>query len=108
MTEHKRPDNAVATARPTGKRQVTGAATNSEAYKAKQARGKESSDEQHGGGVTAFFPEVVQEMRKVIWPTARQMVVYTSIVFAFLIITTALVAGVDFLAGMGVEKVLTR
>jgi len=50
----------------------------------------------------------VQEMRKVIWPTARQMVVYTSIVFAFLIITTALVAGVDFLAGMGVEKVLTR
>ena len=54
MTEHKRPDNAVATARPTGKRQVTGAATNSEAYKAKQARGKESSDEQHGGGVAAF------------------------------------------------------
>lgn len=108
MSEQKKPDNAVATARPTGKRQVTGAATSSDAYKAKKAKSAESSDGQHGGGVTTFIPEVVQEMKKVIWPTARQMVVYTTIVFAFLIVTTALVAGVDFLAGMGVEKVLSR
>jgi len=54
------------------------------------------------------MPEVVSEMRKVIWPTARQMLNYTIIVFAFLILLTGLVAGVDFLAGIGVEKVLVR
>ena len=47
-------------------------------------------------------------MKRVIWPTGRQMVNYTAIVLAFLIVLTAIVAGVDFLAGLGVEKVLIR
>ena len=67
----------------------------------------EQDDEKPGGGVASFLPEVVSEVRKVIWPTARQMVIYTLVVFAFLIIVTALVSGVDFLVGAGVEEVLT-
>lgn len=50
---------------------------------------------------------MVSEVRKVVWPTAKQMVTYTLVVFAFLIVLTALVSGVDFLAGAGVEAVLT-
>lgn len=95
-------------ARPAGKRQLAGVGTaSSSSYEAKRVGKPEPEDEKPGGGVTSFIPEVVSEMRKVIWPTARQMVIYTLVVFAFLIVVTALVSGVDFIVGLGVEKVLT-
>lgn len=103
--------NQSGAARPTGKRQMTGvgttSTTTSSSYEAKRVAKASPEDEKPGGGVLSFMPEVVSEMRKVIWPTARQMVVYTAVVFAFLIVVTALVSGVDFLAGLGVEKILT-
>ena len=46
-------------------------------------------------------------MKKVVWPTAKEMLQYTLITFAFLIVLTALVWGVDTLAGLGVEQVLS-
>ncbi|MDO4631274.1 MAG: preprotein translocase subunit SecE [Corynebacterium sp.] len=96
-------------ARPTGKRQLAGVSTTSTAsYQSKNVVVDDEDEAPRPNKVVAFLPEVVSEMRKVIWPTAKQMLNYTIIVFAFLILLTALVAGVDFLAGMGVEKVLTR
>ena len=95
--------------KPTGKRQRAGAqpvTSSSYQAKAEPARAANKSDEKPGGGVTSFLPEVVEEVRKVIWPTARQMVVYTLVVFAFLIVMTALVWSVDFVTGLGVEAVL--
>lgn len=47
-------------------------------------------------------------MKKVVWPTRGEMLQYTLITFAFLIVMTALVWGVDTLAGLGVEKILTN
>ena len=100
--------NQSGAARPTGKRQLAGVGTPSTAsYEAKKVIKPTPEDEKPGGGPVAFVPEVVSEVRKVIWPTARQMVTYTVVVFAFLIIVTALVSGVDFVVGLGVEKVLT-
>ncbi|WP_048379978.1 preprotein translocase subunit SecE [Corynebacterium renale] len=91
---------------PTGKRQRTGAATTTTAsYEAKKVDTPDGEDNK-GNGVVSFLPEVVQEMRKVIWPTAREMVTYTLVVFGFLIILTALVFGVDAAAGWGVEQIL--
>lgn len=106
MADEKQPEK-VGVARPAGKRQVTGVATTAEAYEAKKVA-KPADDNIPGGSVKTFLPEVASEMKKVIWPTPKQMVVYTAIVLAFLIVITALVAGVDFLAGLGVEKVLIR
>lgn len=97
------------TARPTGKRQLSGASTVSSAsYEAKrnQAQRREASDDKPGGGPAAFVPEVVSEVRKVIWPTGKEMVVYTTVVFAFLIVMTALVWGVDQLATLGISAIL--
>lgn len=106
MTEEQ--PNQAGAARPTGKRQLSGVGpTSSSSYEAKRAVKADPEDEKPGGGVVSFFPEVVSEVRKVIWPTTRQMMVYTAVVFAFLIIVTALVSGVDFLAGAGVEAILT-
>lgn len=97
--------------RPTGKRQLSGVSTTSTAaFEAKSAgspRVTSDDDSSFGGGTLAFVPEVISEIRKVIWPTAKQMVIYTIVVIVFLIILTALVSGVDFLAGLGVEKILT-
>ncbi|MCZ9309460.1 preprotein translocase subunit SecE [Corynebacterium uberis] len=94
---------------PTGKRQRTGASTvTSATYQSKQVAKTARDDENPGGGPLRYLPEVASEMKKVIWPTASQMVTYTLVVFAFLIVLTALVSGVDFLAGLGVEKVLVN
>lgn len=94
---------------PTGKRQRTGASTTSAAaYEAKREDLGASRDEKWGGSVRTFLPEVGQEMRKVLWPTGREMVNYTLVVFGFLIILTALVYGVDLLTGMGVEAIFTN
>lgn len=93
--------------RPEGKRQVTGVATSSELYEAKkvaEAKAKEEGSKEHT--VASFLPEVVSEMRKVIWQTPKQLAVSTAVVLVFLIVVTGLVAGVDFLAGLGVEKIL--
>ena len=105
MSDDLQPENKDL--RPSGKRQVVGvsasATTSSEAYAARRAKDNKAELEESGrGAVKDFFPEVVDEMKRVIWPTGRQMVNYTAIVL------TAIVAGVDFLAGLGVEKVLIR
>lgn len=106
MTEDQ--PNQAGAPRPTGKRQLAGVGTtSSSSYEAKKAIKPEPEDDKPGGGVVHFVPEVVSEVRKVIWPTARQMLIYTVVVFAFLIVVTALVSGVDFIAGLGVEKILT-
>lgn len=98
--------------RPTGKRQLSGVSTTSTSGSgtgkvSAPTKSSDSGETRYGGGPVRFIPEVVAEVRKVIWPTARQMVVYTVVVLVFLVILTALVSGVDFLAGLGVEKILT-
>ncbi|WP_297850040.1 preprotein translocase subunit SecE [uncultured Corynebacterium sp.] len=96
------------TAKPTGKRQRSGASSvTSDSYEAKRVDKTAAEDnDKPGNGVAAFPGEVVGEMRKVVWPTSKQMLNYTLIVFGFLIVLTALVWGVDQGAAWVVEKVL--
>ncbi|HEV2779763.1 MAG TPA: preprotein translocase subunit SecE [Actinophytocola sp.] len=49
-----------------------------------------------------FLREVVAELRKVIWPTRKQMITYTAVVLVFLAIMVALIAGMDFGLAKGV------
>ncbi len=50
-----------------------------------------------------FLREVVAELRKVIWPSRRQLVTYTAVVLVFVSFMVALVALLDFLVGQGVN-----
>ncbi|MDO5030008.1 MAG: preprotein translocase subunit SecE [Corynebacterium sp.] len=93
-----------AAARPSGKRQATGAETS---VAKKPARTKETNELSTRNPIV-FIKQVADEMRKVIWPTGRQMVTYSVIVIAFLIVMIALVWGVDTLAGLGVRSVLGK
>jgi preprotein translocase subunit SecE len=49
-----------------------------------------------------FLREVVAELRKVIWPTRKQMITYTAVVLVFLAVMVAVIAGLDVGIGKGV------
>ncbi|CRK60085.1 Preprotein translocase subunit SecE (TC 3.A.5.1.1) [Alloactinosynnema sp. L-07] len=49
-----------------------------------------------------FLREVVSELRKVIWPTRKQMIAYTTVVLVFVAFMIALISGLDLGLGKGV------
>jgi preprotein translocase subunit SecE len=51
-----------------------------------------------------FLREVVAELRKVIWPTRKQMITYTSVVLVFLAVMVALIWAFDFALIKGALK----
>ena len=55
--------------------------------------------------VTTFYKQVVAELRKVIWPTRRELLTYTSVVLVFVLFMVAVVSLYDFLFSQGVLKV---
>ena len=50
-----------------------------------------------------FLREVVAELRKVIWPTRKQMITYTTVVLVFVAFMVALIAGLDLALAQGVQ-----
>jgi preprotein translocase subunit SecE len=51
------------------------------------------------GRIGGFFREVVSELRKVIWPTRKELLTYTTIVIAFVAVMTTIVGLLDL--GLG-------
>ena len=43
-----------------------------------------------------FYRQVIAEMRKVIWPTRKELVTYTSVVIVFVIVVIGFVTVLDF------------
>lgn len=56
---------------------------------------KAKKKSRRGGRVGNFFREVVSELRKVIWPTRKELLTYTAVVVAFVTVMTSIVAGLD-------------
>ncbi|MFT4201333.1 preprotein translocase subunit SecE [Gordonia sp. (in: high G+C Gram-positive bacteria)] len=81
-----------ATPRPTGKRAGTSR---------RAARADKSSEAAATGSrnpfvaVWTFLQQVVSEMKKVIWPTRRETIIYTLIVLVFIIVFTLFIFGLD-------------
>ena len=50
-------------------------------------------------GVTLFCRQAVAELRKVVWPTRRELVAYSLTAIAFLILMGVLVGTSDFVLG---------
>jgi preprotein translocase subunit SecE len=53
------------------------------------------SSPRRAGGIGRFIRECVSEMRKVLWPTRKELVTYTTVVLVFVVVMVALVAGLD-------------
>ncbi len=49
-----------------------------------------------------FYRQIVAELRKVIWPTRKDLITYTTVVFAFVLLMVGVVAGLDALFSKGV------
>ena len=54
---------------------------------------------------TTFYKQVVAELRKVIWPTRRELLTYTSVVLVFVLFMVAVVSLFDFAFSQGVLRV---
>ncbi len=54
------------------------------------------------GRIVRFLKEVVAELRKVIWPTRKEMITYTTVVLIFVAFMVALVALLDLVFAQGV------
>jgi len=54
------------------------------------------------GRIARFIREVVAELRKVIWPTRKELLTYTAVVVAFVAVMLSIVAGLDFAFAKGV------
>ena len=56
--------------------------------------------------LSRFVREVIAELGKVIWPTRKELLTYTSVVIAFVTVMTAIVAVLDYGFGKGILLVL--
>jgi preprotein translocase subunit SecE len=54
------------------------------------------------GRLVLFYRQVVAELRKVIWPTRKELTTYTSVVLVFVVFVTTVVAVLDVLFAKGV------
>jgi preprotein translocase subunit SecE len=54
------------------------------------------STRRSGNRIGGFFREVVSELRKVIWPTRKELLTYTSVVIVFVTVMTTIVSLLDF------------
>ena len=55
--------------------------------------------------IAVFYRQVVAELRKVIWPTRRELVTYTTVVLVFVVFMVAIVSLFDFASSQGVLRV---
>lgn len=55
--------------------------------------------------IALFIRQVIGELKKVVTPTRKELISYTGVVLAFVVIMMALVSGLDLLFGFGVSYV---
>lgn len=54
------------------------------------------------GRIARFIREVVAELRKVIWPTRKELLTYTAVVVVFVTVMLTIVAALDYAFAKGV------
>jgi preprotein translocase subunit SecE len=73
---------------------------------ADRPRGR-GSDERPGFGarLALFYRQVIAELRKVVWPTRRELLTYTWVVLVFVTVVATIVAILDLIFAKGVLRV---
>ncbi len=52
-----------------------------------------------------WYRQIVAELRKVIWPTRKELIAYTIVTLVFAVVMILIVAGLDYGAHWGVLKI---
>jgi preprotein translocase subunit SecE len=68
---------------------------------------RSSSDARRSRGnifsrIALFIRQIVVELRKVIWPTRKELIAYTTVVIVFVAVISAIIAGFDYIFTKGV------
>jgi preprotein translocase subunit SecE len=71
----------------------------------KSGKSKKKSKPNIFARISRFIREVIAELRKVIWPTRRELITYTGVVLVFVLIMAGIVALLDFVFTQGVLAV---
>jgi preprotein translocase subunit SecE len=70
-----------------------------------ETAGKPSGEKKQRTSPALFYRQVVNELRKVIWPTRNDLITYTTVVLVFVLIMVAVVYGFDSALGWVVLKI---
>ena len=71
-------------------------------------RSSAPTEKKKRAGARQFLKEVRQELRKVDWPSRRELISYTVVVLVTVIVMTSLVFGLDFVFSKLIFNVLTN
>ncbi|TDD68138.1 preprotein translocase subunit SecE [Actinomadura rubrisoli] len=52
-----------------------------------------------------FVRQIIAELRKVIWPTRKELVTYTTVSLVFVLVMVAIVSGVDWGLQKGIYEI---
>ncbi len=52
--------------------------------------------------MSLFYRQVLAELRKVIWPTRKELITYTTVVIFFVLVVIAYVTSLDYVFGKGI------
>ena len=52
--------------------------------------------------LSLFYRQVLAELRKVIWPTRKELITYTTVVIFFVLVVIAYVTSLDYVFGKGI------
>ena len=58
------------------------------------------------GAIAKYFRELRSELKKVVWPTPKQVLKNTLIVFACILVLGVFIWMFDFVAGIGIEGLI--
>ncbi|HAN71705.1 MAG TPA: preprotein translocase subunit SecE [Actinobacteria bacterium] len=75
--------------------------TDTEAVSDREPRGRQDKGNVFSR-LALFIRQVVAELRKVIWPTRKELIAYTTVVVIFVLIMAGIIAGYDYVFTRGV------
>lgn len=68
---------------------------------------RDARDDKQRTSPLAFYRQVVAELRKVVWPTQKQLVTYFIVVLVFVLVMIAIVSLLDLAFGRAVFEIFT-
>ncbi|MFM7063439.1 MAG: preprotein translocase subunit SecE [Actinomycetes bacterium] len=79
--------------------------TDTDALSDRGSEGRGRKDRAQGSvfsRVALFIRQVIAELRKVIWPTRKELIAYTTVVVVFVLVMAGIIAAFDYVFTKGV------
>ena len=82
-------------------------AKNTEISKAAQSKVNAAKTNKKKGGIKKYFRDLKSEIKKVVWPTRKQVINNTGVVLTVMVVVGLFLAGIDAGLGAAVKALLS-